>query len=111
MKQKPDFATELHATASERGLALADTPQFRFRKKYSLPPTDPRFLDATMADIVLDLWAHAHADDPQLRNTTTDPHFDAELADMEAEASVREAQPAIKVVADEDWEDVVNDHY
>lgn len=64
---------------------MADTYEFRFRRRYGLPPTDPRFLAATFEEIVIDYWAHAHMDDPKLRDEAITDDFDEQLAAMEAE--------------------------
>ena len=49
-----------------------------------MPPNDPRFLEATLEDIVVDVWAHRFVDDPKLAEEMVNPDFDADLADMEA---------------------------
>lgn len=59
--------------------------QFAFRRRYSLPPTDPRFLDATDEEIVLDYWAHRLWDNPKVREEAYNPDFEADLAAMDAE--------------------------
>lgn len=64
---------------------MADTYEFRFRKRYNLPPTDPRYLAATIEEIITDYWAHAHVDDPKLRNELVSDDYDAQLAALEAE--------------------------
>ena len=56
--------------------------------------------------MVLDMWAHAHLDNPKLREEIVAEGFDEELAEMEAEAIAREAKPAVTVVGEEDWEPV-----
>lgn len=33
-----------------------------FRRRYSLPPNDPRFLDITAEEIALDYWANHYQD-------------------------------------------------
>jgi hypothetical protein len=103
----------LRETAGDKGLEVAETPEFRFRRRYNLPPTDPRYLDATLEDILVDLWAHAHTDDPGLRNSVTDPNFEAEVAAMEEEAKAAqsEPEPAVKVLGSDDWVTVVDDKY
>ncbi len=111
-----DFASLLRDTASDQGLALAKTPEFRFRMRYRLSPIDPRFLDCTPEQVVLDLWAWAHIDDPNLRNQVTDPHFAEELAAMEAEVGAKSvAEPTgpvpVQVFGEEEWETVTDDHY
>jgi hypothetical protein len=68
---------------------MADTYEFRFRRRYGLPPTDPRFLDATYEEIVTDFWAHAHMDDPKLRKEQITDNFEEERDAMEAEIMAR----------------------
>lgn len=45
-------------------------------------------MGCTTADIVLDMWAHRHTDDPTLRNEIENPDFEQDLADMEAEEGI-----------------------
>src|SRR4051812_48863669 len=112
-RPRADFVQALRETASDQGIALADTAEFKFRRRYNMPPTDPRFLNATLDDILIDLWAHAHHDDPGLRNSVSDPNFDEELAAMEAEAKIAQSEPkpATKVLGSDDWTTVIDDKY
>lgn len=71
--------------ARARGLELSGTVEFQFRRRYNLPPTDPRFLNATATEILTDYWAHRHSDEPKLRDEEFDPDFEAELAAAESE--------------------------
>lgn len=73
---------------------MADTYEFRFRRRYNLPPTDVRYLSATFEEIVLDFWAHAHLDDPKLRNELVTDDFESQMAAMEAEIAEEEAAAA-----------------
>lgn len=93
---RPPFADLLKRNARQWGLQLSETIEFAFRRRYGLPPTDPRWLNATLDDVLIDYWAHAHRDDPNLRNEEAfeTEDFEAELAAMAA--SVKE----------DDWEDV-----
>jgi hypothetical protein len=86
---------------------MADTVEFQWRRRYGLPPTDPRFLSATRAEILVDWWAHQFADDPALRNEVQmdDEDFQAELAEMEAAAAADSPGDA------EAWEEVVAETY
>lgn len=43
-------------------LRMAQSPWFRWRKMYDLPPTDPRFLDVEEDQVLCDLLAHAYYD-------------------------------------------------
>lgn len=84
------FAQDLERTASRRGLELSNTYEFRFRRRYNLPPTDPRFLRATIEEIVVDYWAHAHLDDPKLREQDETDDFEAML--QAAESSIKDGE-------------------
>lgn len=79
----------MRRSAKEWGKRLAETPEFAFRRRYGLAPSDPRYLRVTMAEILVDLWAHRYADDPGLRDAVEmDPEdMEAELAAMEAAAT------------------------
>lgn len=80
-------------------------PFFHFRRRYNLPPSDPRFIDLTPEEILVDNWAHAHFENPKLRDEV-DPHYDEEVDEMMAqiEASSAAAPPPDS----DDWE-VVED--
>ncbi len=69
---------------------MAETVQFKFRRRYNLPPNDPRFLDATIEEMVVDLWAHAHTEHPQLRDADETEGFEESLAAMEAGGDLEE---------------------
>jgi hypothetical protein len=59
--------------------------------------------------MLTDFWAWAHFENPKLRNELfINDDFDADLAEMEAEAMAKEAEYAAKVAAtpESDWEDV-----
>lgn len=54
------------------------TVEFWFRKKYGLTRTDPRFLEATVEDMLEDYWLHTYFDDPKaVTETVEDDDFDA----------------------------------
>lgn len=54
------------------------TVEFWFRRKYSLTRTDPRFLEATVDDMLEDYWLHTYFDDPKaVTETVEDDDFDA----------------------------------
>lgn len=50
--------------------------------------TDPRYLDATVEEMMTDYWAHHYYDNPKAREEVEDEDFslEAEIARMEAEA-------------------------
>lgn len=89
------------------------TVEFQFRRRYSLPPTDSRFLDAAREEIMVDWWAHRFADDPSLRNEVVmDPEdFEAELAEMEAASIAAEGGDPPPPGDGGDWEPLVEDTY
>lgn len=64
---------------------MASSFAFRFRRRYNLPPTDPRFLDATLDDIVLDVLAWHAAENPNDQEFV-DPDFDMQAMIDEANA-------------------------
>lgn len=74
---------------------MAETLLFRFRKRYNLPPNDPRLLALTMEDIEADFWAHHYHDNPAAESAEDD-EWDTEaiLASMEN---------------DDEWDEVIND--
>lgn len=79
--------------------------EFLFRRRYNLPPTDPRFLAATREEIAVDVLAwhyFEHPDDGEV----VDDGFDvqAELAAADAEAG-EPAQGGDSTLPD-DFEDV-----
>ena len=51
------------------------TVEFWYRKKYSLPATDPRFLDATSEEMLADYYAHLFHDDPKALEAVEDDDF------------------------------------
>ena len=70
---------------------MAGSLEFWFRRKYSLPPTDPRFLDLTTEDIESEYWAHYYHENAG-KEEVEDDDFD-----LEAE---------IARMNDDDWEEV-----
>jgi len=63
-----------------------------FRKRYNLPPTDPRYLNATLEEIVTDYWAHFYADGKGGTEEVEDDDFDLEQVKRDMESG--------------DWEEV-----
>lgn len=41
-----------------------------------MPSTDPRFLDATVEEMLTDIWAHRYSEDPKLMDEVEDDDFD-----------------------------------
>lgn len=67
--------------------------EFWFRRKYLLPPTDPRFLDATHEMMLTDLYAWRAFEKPG------EEEFETDDEDFEAAVSAFMAD-------DDEWEDV-----
>lgn len=64
--------------------------EFWFRRKYQLPPHDPRFLDMSPDEIEVEYWAYRSVDSPH-EEEMEDDEFDIE-----------------KLTQEEDWEDVIS---
>lgn len=62
---------------------MAETIEFWFRRKYNLPPSDPRFLDLTSEEIETEYWAHYYRENAG-KDIAEDDDFDldAEIARM-----------------------------
>ena len=73
---------------------------FAFRCRYNLPPTDPRFLDATVEEVVVDYWAHHFRDNPQ------QAFAEDESFDPDAVAAQWEAEDADDGDLPDDFEDI-----
>lgn len=67
-----------------------------FRRRYNLPPTDPRFLDATLEEIITDYWTHFYAEN-KATDEFEDEDFDLER--IEEEFKRQNEKP-------DDWEEV-----
>ena len=97
------------------GRHRSETIEFAWRRRYGLPSTDPRYLDATYDEILIDYWAHAFTDDPKLKDDLVTDDFAAEMAEFEAEsaAEIAAAAKATAAAAEaaakpaDDWEPVV----
>ena len=69
---------------------------FQFRRKYLLPPNDPRFLDLTEEDMMADLIAH----DIVERGDDGGEEYEDEDVDLD--------EMLERLESGEDWEDVIN---
>lgn len=52
-----DFEEMLAESVKRRALALSQTVEWWYRDRYRLPETDPRFLEATHDQMMVDMWA------------------------------------------------------
>ena len=75
---------------------MAGTVEFWYRRKYSLTPNDPRFLDLSIDDILAEFWAHNYADNP---NAAREEFENDDFADDLAAFMSEENDP-------ENWEDI-----
>ncbi len=66
---------------------MSESLAFLYRQRYRLPPTDPRFLDATFEDMLIDEWACRYHEDPKAADEVVDDEFDlaSEVARLDAE--------------------------
>lgn len=78
VKRSCHFAHKRKKEAQEKAKTLFRSYEFAFRRRYNLPPTDPRFLRATEEEIEVDYWAHVYHDDPKQVDAVVsdDPDFD-----------------------------------
>lgn len=70
------FVAERERWAREEGKARFTSYQFWYRRKYNLTSTDPRYLDATLEEMMADYFAHTFFDDPKAANEVVDDDFD-----------------------------------
>lgn len=70
------FDVNRRSLARQTGLERHKTYAFWYRKKYNLTSTDPRFLDATIDEIMADYFAHTFFDDPKAADEVVDDDFD-----------------------------------
>lgn len=87
---------------------MAKTIGFWFRRKYNLPPTDPRYTSLTALELQAEYWAHYYAEN-KVTDEVEDDDFDPdqERARIEAEAEAQEAAEALLAAADDsEWEEV-----
>lgn len=70
---------------------MADSLEFWYRRRFNLPPTDPRYLDASVEDMEDEYWAHHYNERP--------PGEEAEDEDFDVEAE-------IAATSQDDWEEV-----
>lgn len=64
---------------------MVGTYQLWFRRKFNLPPTDPRYLNATPEQIVTEFWAH-YFEERRLAGKPEEEEFEDETFDEDLEA-------------------------
>ena len=84
MNRSALFAPLRARQAKDQARENYGTIEFWFRRKYGLTRTDPRFLDATVADMLEDYWLHTYYEDPKaVTETVEDDDFDQDaVADL-----------------------------
>ena len=70
------FEDDREWIAREEGKARHKSYQFWYRKTYNLTSTDPRYLDATLDEMMADYFAHRFFDDPKAAEEVVDDDFD-----------------------------------
>ncbi len=73
------------------------TIEFEYRARYGLTVNDPRYLDATVEEMLIDNLAHRYREDPKLMDEIEDEDFDAD--DVAAAIGRQEPPP-------DDWEEL-----
>ncbi|HPC58111.1 MAG TPA: hypothetical protein PK689_03845 [Kiritimatiellia bacterium] len=72
-----------------------------YRDRYRLPPTDPRFLNLTPAELLLEYWTVHYATQPAGATEFDTPDFDADVAAM--------MRGDLRMPADDDFEVVTHE--
>jgi hypothetical protein len=98
-KRRSPFAESQQRVAKEAGLELSKRVEFDFRRRYNLPPNDPRFLELTFEDILTDWWAHRYTDDPKLAEEVVDEDFDPDDV-------ARQIGAEVELPPYDDWEEL-----
>lgn len=80
-KPKTPFVDNQEKAARRRARDFYDTYAFWFRRRYNLPPLDPRFLAMTPEDVEAEYWAYYYLDNPP-GDEYEDESFDADLASL-----------------------------
>lgn len=63
---------------------MANDYELTFRRRYNLPPTDDRFLNATREDIITDYWANFFTENPNVQEVEDEEYnVDDEIRKME----------------------------
>ena len=83
----------MYRTAKAAARERIQTIEFEYRRRYNLPATDPRFLNATLQEMLTDNLAHRYREDPKALEEVEDDDFDPD-----AVAALIGHEP-------DDWED------
>lgn len=96
-KRSALFVAEQNREAKQEGRRRHSTIEFWYRRKYGLTSNDPRFLDATVEEMLADYYAHTYYDDPKAVEAVEDDDFDPD--EVEAIIAANRQPP-------NDWEDL-----
>lgn len=69
------FVADQNWRAKQAARDRVNTIEFEYRRIYKLPVSDDRFLDATVDEMLTDIWAHRYAEDPKLMDEVEDDDF------------------------------------
>ena len=100
---------------------MVGTYHLWFRQKYNLPPTDPRFLNATDEEIEADFWAHYYQENPNINpeaeqdfndiaQSIEDGSFFDDIEELERMIHAAPSKANTEKANDE-WETVIDDHF
>lgn len=93
MKRSCPFDREAEREAKRRAKERFSSYEFAFRRRYNLPPTDPRYLSATRDLIIEDYWLHFYAENG-LKEEIEDEDFDLD--------------EVVKNMSNDDWDEVIS---
>ena len=77
------FAAAQEQEAKHKARETAQTLRFWFRKKYNLPPNDPRFLALTDEEIETEYWTYYYEENPDVEEFD-DPNYAEKMANLES---------------------------
>lgn len=91
---------------------MARTPEYWFRQKYNLPPTDPRFLSMGRVEIEIEFWAEQFFKKIQKGQDPTVDEFDTDFVDEALEKWEKEDTDFLEAMRLKDhtseWEEVTD---
>ena len=91
--RRPPFDREIKRDARKLGRLVAGTMAFRVRHFYQMPPTDERWLSMTTAQVQIEYFAILFAANPNLPEVDETTDFEAQVAQMEEEATLAGLNP------------------
>jgi hypothetical protein len=92
--QRRDFAASLDSLARRQGRDLKGSIGWWYRKRYNLPQTDPRYLDATVEEMLTDFYAdyYEKLSDDSSHTSFENEDYAADVASLD----------------DDDWETLID---